>query len=463
LEEVFIPGGEGAEGKTTQNVTVGGLGKDGKDATNELSYVGLDAYADIRTVQPNFGVRLSRKAPEAFFAKAVNYAKRGVLMHLFSDEAIIRGLLRAGLTKEDARDYGVVGCLEPNAQGKTYGSTFAVQVNGIKCAEFALSNGIDNTFGYLSGLQTGDPKKFTSYRQVWNAYRAQFSHFIGQVVKGMACMDGAIAELVPSPFASAMIDGCLDKGLDLTKGGAVYNSTGVQYIGFANVADSLYAVKKAVFEDRTFSMPELADWLANDWQDADDKRAYFLHRIAKYGNDDDRVDKIAAQVAGHFCDTLEEHRNFRGGYFWPGIFSVGFHLAFGSFTAATPDGRYSGDVLGNGLSPTTGNELSGPTAVMNSVAKLPQSRLYNGANLNMRFSGRRTDTGKLVSLVKTFFQKGGMQIQFNMVDSQTLRAAQAKPEKYRDLVVRVSGYSALFTGLTETAQDEIISRTEYEL
>jgi formate C-acetyltransferase len=356
-----------------------------------------------------------------------------------------------------------VGCLEPNAQGKTFGSTFAVQVNGIKCLEFALSNGVDNTFGYLSGIPTGDPTKFTSYKQVWGAYATQLSHFIGQIVKGMACMDQAIAELVPSPFASAMIEGPLEKGLDLTRGGAVYNSTGVQYIGFANVADSLYAVKKAIFADKTASLTELTEWMAEDWQDAEEKRAYFLNRIPKYGNDEDGVDKIAAQVADHFCDVLARHRNFRGGYFWPGIFSVGFHLAFGSFTAATPDGRSSGDVLGNGLSPTTGNELSGPTAVMNSIVKLPLTRIYNGANLNMRFSGKRTKSEKLLALIKTYFQKGGMQIQFNMVDSATLRAAKAHPEKYRDLVVRVSGYSALFTGLTDTAQDEIISRTEYEL
>ena len=194
LEEAFIPGGEGAEGKTTQNVTVGGVGADGEDATNELSYIGLDAYADVRTVQPNFGVRLEPDAPEDFFRKAIEYAKDGVLLHLFNDEAIIKSLQRAGHTLEDARDYGVVGCLEPNAQGKTFGSTFAVQFSGIKCLELALSNGIDNIFGYQSGMETGDPATFTSFDDVWNAYDAQVSHFMGQMVKGMAVLDQAIAE-----------------------------------------------------------------------------------------------------------------------------------------------------------------------------------------------------------------------------------------------------------------------------
>jgi len=246
LEEAYILAGEGVEGKTTQNVTVGGVGADGEDATNELSYIGLDAYADVRTVQPDFGVRLSSKAPEGFFTKAIEYTKDGVLLHLFNDEAIIESLQQAGHTLEDARDYGVVGCLEPNAQGKTFGSTFAVQVSGIKCLELALSNGVDNIFGHQAGIESGDPATFASFDDVWNAYSAQVSYFMGQMVKGMAVLDQAISELVPSPFASAMIDGSMEKGLDLTRGGAIYNSTGVQLIGFSNVVDTLCAVKKAV-------------------------------------------------------------------------------------------------------------------------------------------------------------------------------------------------------------------------
>jgi formate C-acetyltransferase len=463
LEEAFIPGGEGTEGKTTQNVTVGGVGIDGEDATTELSYIGLDAFADIRTVQPNFGVRLSSKSPEDFFLRAVRYARDGVPLHFFNDDVIIQTLLNAGLNLEDARNYGVVGCLEPNAQGKTFGSTFAVQFNGIKCVEFALSNGVDNIFGYQSGIESGDPSSFATFDDVWNAYHAQMSHFMSQMVKGMYALDQAIAEMLPSPFASAMIEGPLEKGLDLTKGGAVYNSTGVQLMGFSNIADSLFAVKKVVYEDRTVSIAELVEWLAKDWMDADQMRSYFLHKISKYGNDIKGPDAMAVRVLNHFCDLLEGYRNYRGGAFWPGVFSVGFHLAMGSFTAATPDGRYAGDVLGNGLTPSNGCALSGPTAVMNSVAKLPITRLYNGANLNMRFSGRRIRPENLMALIQGYFQKGGMQVQFNMIDSQVLREAQIKPEKHRDLTVRLSGYSVLFTGLSDTAQNEIINRYEYDL
>ncbi len=462
LEEAFIPGGEGTQGKTTQNVTVGGIGSDGNDATNELSYIGLDAYADVRTVQPNFGVRLSSKAPQDFFRKAADYARDGVLLHMFNDDAIVKSLVRGGHTLEDARDYGVCGCLEPNAQGKTFGSTFAVQFNGIKCVELALSNGIDNIFGYLSGIETGDPAEFKNFDDLWNAYDAQMRHFIAQMVKGMSVLDRAIAENVPSPFASAMVDGCIEKGLDLTGGGAVYNSTGVQLMGFANTVDSLFAVKRGVFEEKRCTVGELAAMLSDDWQDADETRAYFLRRIPKYGNDNDEVDTMAIRVMDHYCDVLAAHSNYRGGAFWPGIFSVGFHISFGAFTGATPDGRYAGDVLGNGITPTTGNAISGPTALMNSVAKLPVTRVYNGANLNMRFQGKRMRSEHLMALVKAYMDKGGVQVQFNMVDSEILKEAQRFPEKHRDLFVRVSGYSAEFTGLSEIAQDEIISRTEFE-
>ncbi|MEW6441944.1 MAG: formate C-acetyltransferase/glycerol dehydratase family glycyl radical enzyme [bacterium] len=463
LEEAFIPGGEGAEGKTTQNVVVGGVGPDGKDATSELSRIALDAYADLRTVQPNFGVRLSALSPPDFFLKAVQYARDGVALHFFNDDAIIPSLTAAGHALEHARDYGVVGCLEPNAQGRTFGSTFAVQLNAIKCLELALSNGTDTVLGSPAGIRTGDPRTFRAFEDVWTAYAAQVSHFVRQMVRGMAALDQAIAEIVPSPFASAMIEGPLERGLDLTRGGALYNSTGVELIGFANVADSLHAIRTAVFEDRSLTLGQLVEWLANNWREAEDKRVYLLRKIAKYGNDDDEVDGLAARVLDHFCNELSGYRSYRGGAFWPGVFSVGFHIAMGAFTGATPDGRPSGAVLGNGLTPMTGNAFLGPTAVLRSVTKLPLKRVSNGANLNMRFHGKRLRAENLKAFIDTYFERGGLQVQFNMVGADVLRDAQLHPENHRDLVVRVSGYSALFTGLSSAAQEEIVARTEYEL
>ena len=462
LEEAFIPGGEGTQGKTTQNAIVGGIDRQGREATNELSYIALDAFADVRTVQPNFGVRLSSASPADFLKKAVDYVREGVLLHFFNDEAIIKTLLHSGHTLEDARNYGIVGCLEPNAQGKTFGSTFAVQFNALKCVEFALTRGIDNIFGYQSGLKTEDPTLFKNFEEFWQAYDQQLSHFTRQIQRGMHVLDEAIADNVPSPFASAVIEGCLEKGLDLTRGGAVYNSTGVQLMGFANTVDSLYGIKKAVFEDKVLTMAQLVEMIADDWYDAEKWRVYMLNRITKFGNDNDEVDAMAERVAAHYCDRITAYKNFRGGTFWPGIFSVGFHISFGAFTGATPDGRHAGDVLGNGVTPTTGNALSGPTAVMNSVVKLPLERIYNGANLNMRLPGKRTKSDHLANLIRAYMKGGGMQVQFNMVDSETLRKAQQEPEKYRDLFVRVSGYSAEFIDLSDIAQEEIISRTEFE-
>jgi pyruvate-formate lyase len=208
---------------------------------------------------------------------------------------------------------------------------------------------------------------------------------------------------------------------------------------------------------------ELAGRLAEDWDEAEDKRAYLLHKVPKYGNDNDEVDLMAARVLEHFCDEVLRHRNYRGGHFWPGVFTVGFHIALGAFAGASADGRRAGEVLGNGITPTNGNAVGGPTALVNSVTKLPLTHIHNGVNLNMRFNPSGVKPEILMALVQTYFQQRGCQVQFNMVDSETLREAQAYPEKYRDLVVRVSGYSALFTGLSEIAQDEIINRMEYEL
>ena len=463
LEEAYIPGGEGTEGKTTQNVVVGGMDSRGQDATNALSTIALDAYAQVRTVQPNFGVRLCADAPELFFARAVNYAKDGVLLHFFNDEQIVNSLVAGGHSLEDARDYGVVGCLEPNAQGKTFASTFAVQLSGIKCLEFALANGVDNIFGYESGLETGDPAQFKDFEALWQAYDVQLSHFTAQMVRGITCLDRAIARKVPSPFASAMIDGPLDKGLDLTRGGAVYNSTGVQLQGFSNLADSFHALKTVVFDEKRYSLAQVAQWLSDDWLDAEEARAFFLNRVAKYGNDVDAVDQMAARVMDHFCDTMARHENYRKGRFWPGIFSVGFHISMGAFTGATPDGRYAGAVLGNGITPSEGRALSGPTALMNSVVKLPLARVTNGLNLNMRFEGTSVNGLHLLSLIRAYFNRGGVQVQFNMVDTETLKKAQADPDSYRDLVVRISGYSGIFVNLSDIAQDEIINRKSYDL
>lgn len=463
LEETYLPGGEGPEGKTTQNVIVGGMRPDGADDSNSLTSLAMEAYADLRAVQPNFGIRVNRNTPDEIFLRACELSRDGVLIHFFNDDVIVPALVQKGCSLEDARDYSVVGCVEPNPHGKTFGSTFAVQFNTAKCLEFALNDGVCSVFGLPNGIPCGSLADYSSYAELFDAYKKQVTGFIRKMTDAMQYLDAAIAECVPSPFASSLIDGCFEKGVDLTGGGARYNFTGVQLMGLANVADSLAAVKKLVFDERALSGAELAEAMANDYSGAEPIRQMALRRAPKYGNDDDYVDTIAAEIVGHFTDELLEYKNFRGGQFQAGIFSVAFHIALGAFTGATPDGRKMSEILANGITPQTGLAVEGPTAIARSAAKIGQGRASNGNTLILRFHPQSLDPEKLHSLIKTYFELGGMQLQFNMVDTETLIDAQADPEKYRDLVVRIAGYSVLFTNLSRKAQDEIIARSESAL
>ncbi|MBI5116208.1 formate C-acetyltransferase/glycerol dehydratase family glycyl radical enzyme [Candidatus Poribacteria bacterium] len=459
LEEAYLPGGEGPEGKTTQNVIVGGVKSDGLDDSNELTRLIIEAYADLRTVQPNFGIRINPNTPEDILLRACELSREGVLIHFFNDDAIIPALVGKGCSLEDARDYSAVGCVEPNSHGKTFGSTFAVQFNAAKCLEFALNNGVCSVFGLPNGISCGSLQDYSSYAEVVTAYKKQVSYFVRKMAAAMTCLDKAIAELVPAPFASSLVDGCFEKGCDLTAGGAKYNSTGVQFMGLANVADSLAALKKLVFDESKVSSRELAAAMASDFCGYEPMRQMLLKRAPKYGNDSDEVDGIARDLVKHFADELAEYKTYRGGQFLMGIFSVAFHIAMGAFTGATPDGRRMSEILANGITPQTGAALNGPTAIARSAAKLGQIESANGNTLILRFHPRSVEPAKLCSFIKTYFALGGMQLQFNMVDTETLLDAQANPEKYRDLVVRIAGYSVLFTNLSKRAQDEIISRT----
>ncbi len=458
LEETYLPGGEGPEGKTTQNVIVGGMKADGSDDTNELTSLALEAYADLRTVQPNFGIRINRNTPADLFLRACELTRDGVLIHFFNDEVIIPALTQKGCALEDARDYSAVGCVEPNPHGRTFGSTFAVQFNAAKCLEFALTGGTCSVFGLENGVPCPGLAQYETYQDLLQAYEMQVSYFVRRMTEAMSFLDEAIAERVPAPFASALIDGCFGCGKDVTQGGARYNFTGVQFMGLANVADSLAAAKALIYDKGEVTAPELAEALANDFGQHEPLRQMLLKRGPKYGNDDDLVDRIAAEVVAHFGAQLEKYTTFRGGRYQMGVFSVAFHIAMGAFTGATPDGRRMSEVLANGITPQTGMALAGPTAIVKSASKLGQTAISNGNTLILRFQGN-AQPERLRDLIRTYFELGGMQLQFNMVDTQTLLDAQVHPERHRDLVVRIAGYSVLFTNLSKKAQDEIISRT----
>ena len=464
---VLSKGVVAAEGPPiTENLTIGGVDRNGKDATNELSYIMLDAYTHLKTVQPTFSIRIHKMTPDDFLYKVGESIKAGASVALFNDDVMIKSLVKLGFTLEDAREYAAIGCVEPQHPFKSFGSTNANQINIVKCLELALTNGIDMVTRVDYGVKSN--KKITSYEDLWEAFKDQTIFFIKNMVLTMDVLDASISELNPQPFLSATTENCLEKGLDVTQGGAIYNFTGAQLIGLATVTDSLAVIKKIVFDDKLLSLEELVEILKKNYRGTyqgrkgSEWREIFINKVPKYGNDDDYVDQIAVDVVNFYCDEILKQTNYRGGKFNPGILSTAFHLAFGIFTGASADGRKSKVQLSNGVGPTNGMDKNGPTAILNSVKKLDHGLITNGDSLILAFHPNTLKLDIFPSLIRTFFQPdGGFHIQFNVVGKDTLCEAQRNPDEYRGLVVRIAGYSVLFTELSKLAQNEIIERTEY--
>jgi len=449
-----------------ENLTIGGLTKEGKDATNDLSYLILDAYTDLQTVQPSFSIRISDKTSERFLTKIAKSLKVGTSIALFNDQVMISGLMNRGFTLEDARKYAPVGCVEPQHPHKSFGSTNSNQLNIVKCLELTLTNGVDMATRKKYGLE--HKESITSYQQLWEAFSDQVKYFIKYMVSNMISMDKAFAELNPQPFLSATTNNCLEKGLDVTRGGAVYNFTGPQLIGLATCADSLAVIKKMVFEEQQLSLDSLVEMLKKNYRrsyngkEGSVWREIFINKVPKYGNDNDYVDEIAVDINKLYCEEIAKYDNFRGGKFNPGIYSTSLHLAFGTLTGASADGRKARDPLSNGLGPTHGRDKNGPTAICNSVKKLDNELMTNGNSLILAFHPKSMKKDIFLPLIKTYFEpKGGYQVQFNVVGKKILCDAQENPDNYQGLVVRIAGYTVYFTELSKVAQDEIIARTEY--
>lgn len=449
-----------------ENLVIGGQDSQGKDATNELSLIILDAYTHIKTVQPTFCVRIHKDTSDDFIIKVGESIKSGTSIALFNDDVMIPGLINQGFSLEDAREYAPIGCVEPQHPHKSFGSTNANQFNIVKCLELTLNNGVDMLSRKEYGLK--NDKEINSYEDLLDALKKQIKYFIDYMVKTMYFLDKSIAELTPQPFLSATIDDCIGRGLDITKGGAIYNFTGPQLIGLATVADSLAVIKKFVFEDKLLSFKDLVQMLAKNFRGVYKERKgtkwqeIFRNKVPKFGNDDDYVDQIAVDISRFYCEEISKHLNYRGGKFNPGIYSTTFHLAFGVFTGASADGRGKSDPLSNGLGPTSGMDKNGPTAILNSIKKLNHELITNGNSLILSFHPKTLKLEILIPLIRTFFvPEGGYQVQFNIVGKKTLCDAQINPDNYRGLVVRVAGYSVYFTELSKSAQDEIIARTEY--
>jgi formate C-acetyltransferase len=450
------------------NIVLGGQRPEGGDATNVLSYMCLRAQADLGLTQPNLSIRIHEESPQRFLEAAAYVISQGSGMpQVFNDEVIIPGQRARGIPEETARDYAVVGCVELSTPGQALGWSDASLYNMTRVLELTLFGGRDPQTGEQIGVDTPTLAEMATFDELESAYDRQLAHFVDLMVKGCNTVERVHADVLPSPFLSAVIDDCIAEGTDVTAGGARYNFSGVQGVQVANVADSLAAVKRAVFEKEWISAAALLEALRANYEGHEALRQRLLNCAPKYGNDLDRVDALAARWADRYSERVAQYRNARGGTYQPGFYTVSAHVPMGADVGATPDGRVAGAPLADGgLSPSAGRDRKGPTAVLRSVGKLNLTLASNGTLLNMKFlpdalEGRE-NLANFVALLRAFSQLGIPHVQFNVVSAETLRKAQAEPEAYRNLVVRVAGYSAYFTELDRALQDEIVERTEFQ-
>lgn len=450
-----------------QNLVVGGVGKDGNDMTNDLTYRCLEAHCHMLLMQPNFSVRLHNKTPNQLMAKVAEAIKLGNGMpQIVNDELFIPALMNIGVPLKEARDYAPVGCVEVtplNAWGRCNGGYF----NLTKIVELALNNGVCMVTGKQVGPQTGDPKEFSTFEDVLAAYKKQMEYSVKINVTWNNVIDMIHEEKMPTPLTSIMVGDCIEKGKDVTSGGARYNWTGPLAIGIANTGNSLMAIKKAVFEDKKVKMSEMIEALKGNFEGYEELKQYLVNKVPKYGNDEPEVDSMVKLATDIYFDTLVGHTTYRGGPFVGALLPVSSYVAFGLVTGPTPDGRKLGEPLADGISPTYGTDVKGPTAVFKSVCTLEHLRCPNGMIFNQKFDpgplSNHEGMKKFIDLIRTYVLLGGGHIQFNIVSADTLKEAQKDPQKHKGLVVRVAGYSAFFNELAKEVQDTIIARTEQML
>lgn len=447
-----------------QNLIVGGVDKHGEDATNELSELFIKVTGEIAMPQPSLSIRYHNGTPDRFLSKACELAKKGLgTPAFFNDEVIIPMLLSSGCTVEEARDYAEVGCVEPQVQGKTEGFYTGGFLNSSKVLEITLNNGVNPITGSKLGLSTGN--EFNTFEEFYDAYKAQLNHFVELQCIADNAIEFVQGEITPTPFASCFVDNCFEKGLDVRKGGAKYNNASLNCMGLANTADALAVIKKLVFEEHKLSFQDMKNVLKNNFANSEDIRQMFLNDAPKYGNGNEYVDEIARRVGEDFCDAVRKQKNARGGVYYPGLQSISAHALFVDTIGATPDGRRMEDLLSDGgVSAAQGRDKKGPTSLVRSAARLDHHKATGGSLLNIKFHPSAVEgekgTRNMMALIKTYFEMKGQHVQFNVVSSKTLRDAQKNPEKYRDLIVRVAGFSVYFTNIDKVLQNDIIERTE---
>jgi len=449
------------------NIACGGLTPDGKDASNELSYLFLKAQAELGLPQPNLSARLSEASSEDFVRECSRVIGLGSGMpQIFNDESIVPALEARGISHKDALDYAIVGCVELTTQGNNLGWSDAAMFNMVKALELTLNNGICLLTGKKIGLDLGSLPDYRSFEELEAAFRAQMDHFFERMIAACDVVDRLHAELLPSPFLSSVIDGCADKGLDVTAGGAHYNLSGIQAIQVANVADCLAVAKKCVYDEKSLKATELLAALRGNFEGAESLRQQLINKVPKYGNDVEWVDAMAAKWVDYFAEKMKAYTNARGGIYHAGLYTVSAHIPMGQNVGASLDGRRAKDPLADGgMSAMYGRDRSGPTALLRSVSRIDAKQGSNGTLLNMKFLPEffHSEEGiaKFASFLRTFVRLHINHVQFNVLRREDLLAAKADPEAWRGLTVRVAGYTAYFLELANDLQDEIIARTSY--
>ncbi len=446
-------------------INTGGVKPDGSDAVNEVSFLILDVIEEMRILQPSSAVQLSKKNPESFIKRALKIVKTGFGQpSIFNTDTIVQELVRQGKSVEDARMGGASGCVEVGAFGRE-NYTLTGYFNMTKVLEITLHNGVDPQTGQKIGMETGNPVDFSSFEDLFEAFRKQLRYFMDIKIAGNNIIERLYAEYMPAPFLSLLIDDCIAKGKDYHEGGARYNTTYVQGVGMGTMTDSLTALKYHVFDKHTLSMRVFLKALDANFEGHEPFRQKLLNKTPKYGNDDDYADNVMRGIFEAYYEAVNGRKNTKGGFYRINLLPTTVHIYFGRVTGATPDGRLARRPLSEGISPVQGADRFGPTAVIKSAAKMDHVRT-GGTLLNQKFTPSllATEEGisNLASLVRSYFKMDGHHIQFNVVDAETLRRAQKSPEQYRDLIVRVAGYSDYFCDLNEDLQNEIISRTEHE-
>jgi pyruvate formate-lyase/glycerol dehydratase family glycyl radical enzyme len=450
-----------------QHVVLGGRLNGKGYAANDLSYMCLQATKKLRLDQPLISVRWDRDMPNAFWNKILELIQLGMgFPALFNDEVAITAKHRLGISREDAENYGIVGCVELSIPGKEFSHTEELRVNWAKVLELMLNDGVCPVTGEAMKLKNElKLDDINSYEEFYQWYKREFEHFINLGIRGANINDRNFPYHVPYPYLSSTMEGCLKAGRDVTAGSTVYNLSTVNGCGMANTADSLVAIKHIVYNDKRFSLSELASILHNGFENAESLKDALGTKNPKFGNDNDEPDSIMRDLADAFCHQIESYHNPRGGRFQTGLYTVDWHAIVGKITGNLPDGHLHGTALANALSPSQGSDASGPTAVIKSITKLDHTLLGNGMVLDIKFHPDFFADEKCKEsfkhLVETYFQLGGLEIQFNVISRKTLLEAQNSPELYRDLIVRVSGFSAYFVDLDKIIQDEIITRTEH--